>query len=66
MRVNPTINKYQEKLVIALAHRRSLKPATLIKEGISKLFDSLDERDREVLLKHYENMTPEERKNPDK
>jgi hypothetical protein len=66
MRLSPTLNQYQTKLVVAMAHRKSVKPSTLIKEGIAKLMETLSEKDREILLSHYERMSELERKHPDR
>ncbi len=65
-RVHPTLNNYQEKIVISLAHNKGVSPATILKDGVYELIKNMKETEKQSLLDHYDKMTDDERKNPSK
>jgi hypothetical protein len=65
-RVHPTLNSYQEKIVVAMAFNDGIEPASIVKCSIGDKIKNLSDNEREYYLKLYERMTPEERKNPTK
>lgn len=57
-------NPYKYKLFIAYCHIQKEGKTVVAKEIIDRFFDGMPKADIERLLSVYQNMTPEQRKNP--
>lgn len=65
-RINPSLNEFQNKIVTALAFRQGNCKASVVKQGIYKIIKDMPETEVQALLNQYDNMSDEERKNPNK
>lgn len=64
LRVAPALSLFHEKLLTAFAYTQGTSKAEIVKRGIANVIGAMDEKQRDQLLKLYERMSPEERKNP--
>ena len=66
MRVHPTLNEYQKKIVTAMAFNDGIDPASIVKVSIGDKIKKLTDSEREYYLKLYDKMNDDQRKNPTK
>ena len=61
LRINPSINTFQEKIIIGKAHFNSVSPSYLIKEAIGQMIVRMTDTERGLWQHHYDAMTEEEK-----
>ena len=65
-RVNPTLNDYQERILIGKAHLNATTAASLIKTAIGEMITRMTPMEIKIYTEHYDKMTDIEKSNPDK
>lgn len=65
-RINPTINTFQERILIAKAHMDSTTPAVLMKKAIGDMIVRMSIIQISMYQKHYDSMTENEKKYTEK
>jgi len=65
-RVNPTLNEYQERILVGKAHLHSIDPAILVKTAIGEMIERMADSERKLYQNHYDGMTAEEKLHPTK
>jgi DNA recombination-dependent growth factor C len=66
LRVHPTLNTYQEKIIIAMAYEQGIEPASIVKVSFGDKINSLSDGKRQYYLNLYETLSESERRNPTK